>query len=139
MTKDVGLLWSLHVFNSQSFRCRYLLYTFRYDSLLIKLLQKLTLNIVMAAVFGAVPFLSAFWASFPAFLELFFGQSQRIKAILLLITAYFPSLFVDSTIYSEIKRYFDYNSNKRLMRFVCVLVRVIHISLVWRLPADSSI
>jgi hypothetical protein len=60
----------------------------------------------MAAVFGAVPFLSAFWASFPAFLDLFFGQSLRTKAVLLLISAYFPSFFVDSTIYGEIKRYF---------------------------------
>ncbi|CAG2100895.1 unnamed protein product [Medioppia subpectinata] len=58
---------------------------------------------VMAAMFGAIPFISAFWASFPTFLDLFFVQNQTTKAILLLITAYFPAFFVDSTIYSEIK------------------------------------
>ncbi|XP_054166096.1 transmembrane protein 245-like [Oppia nitens] len=58
---------------------------------------------VMAATFGAIPFLSAFWASFPAFLDLFFVQNETTKAVLLLIVAYTPSFFVDSTIYSEIK------------------------------------
>jgi len=58
----------------------------------------------MAAMFGAVPFLGAYWASFPAILELWLVQSQTSKAFLMLIIALLPVCFVDSTIYSEIKR-----------------------------------
>ena len=66
----------------------------------------------MAAILGAVPFLSPFWASFPAFLELIFAQRQLTKALLLLISSYFPSFFVDSTIYGEIKRFVKRHSNE---------------------------
>ncbi len=59
----------------------------------------------MAAIFGAVPFLGAYWASFPAILELWLVQSEPIKAFLMLIIALLPVCFIDSSIYSEIKRY----------------------------------
>ena len=58
---------------------------------------------VLAAVFGAVPFISSYWASVPAVIELWLVNGSNWKALLMLIASFAPSYFVDSMIYSEIK------------------------------------
>ncbi|XP_013789896.2 transmembrane protein 245-like [Limulus polyphemus] len=58
---------------------------------------------VLAAIFGAVPFLGAYWACLPAVLELWLVNGQVFRAGLMFLGQLVPSSFVDSTIYSEIK------------------------------------
>ncbi|XP_076305231.1 transmembrane protein 245-like isoform X2 [Tachypleus tridentatus] len=58
---------------------------------------------VLAAIFGAVPFLGAYWACLPAVLELWLVNGQVFQAGLMFFGQLVPSSFVDSTIYSEIK------------------------------------
>lgn len=57
----------------------------------------------LAALFGAVPFIGAYWACLPAVLELWLVQAQRLKALVMLICQLAPAYFVDCAIYAEIK------------------------------------
>lgn len=58
---------------------------------------------VLASLFGAVPFIGAYWACLPAVLELWLVQDQWFKAMLMLTLQLAPTSFVDCAIYSEIK------------------------------------
>lgn len=57
---------------------------------------------VISALFGAVPFISPYWASMPACLDLYLA-SQVSQAILMLLLATIPSSFVTTAFYGEIK------------------------------------
>jgi len=57
----------------------------------------------LAALFGAVPFIGAYWASIPAALELYLVHDLGGRALLMIFFALLPSYFVDSEIYSDIK------------------------------------
>lgn len=57
---------------------------------------------VVSALFGAVPFISPYWASVPACLGLYLS-GQVSQAILMLLLAYIPSSYVTTVFYSEIK------------------------------------
>lgn len=57
---------------------------------------------VISALFGAVPFISPYWASLPACLDLYFA-GQVSQSILMLVLATVPSSFVTTAFYSEIK------------------------------------
>ncbi|XP_068081448.1 transmembrane protein 245 isoform X2 [Anabrus simplex] len=58
---------------------------------------------VMATVFGAVPFIGPYWASFPAMLELYFSQDNGLAALMLLVVQFVAASVVDGFVYSEIK------------------------------------
>jgi hypothetical protein len=58
---------------------------------------------VLAALFGAVPFIGAYWAFLPGVLELWLIYQLNGQTILLIVLALAPSYFVDTAIYSEIK------------------------------------
>jgi len=57
---------------------------------------------VISAVFGAIPFVSPYWASVPACLDLYL-DGQVLQSILMLLLATVPSSFVTTAFYSEIK------------------------------------
>lgn len=57
---------------------------------------------VISALFGAVPFVSPYWASLPACLDLYLA-GQVSQSILMLVLATVPSSFVTTAFYSEIK------------------------------------
>lgn len=58
---------------------------------------------VLAALFGAVPFLGPYWACLPAVLELWLVNGRIGKACFMMLCQFIPSSFVDSAVYSEIK------------------------------------
>lgn len=58
---------------------------------------------VLAALFGAVPFLGPYWACLPAVLELWLVNGRIGKAGFMMLCQFIPSSFVDSAVYSEIK------------------------------------
>lgn len=57
---------------------------------------------VISAVFGAVPFISPYWASVPACFDLWLSGHVS-QAVLMLLLATIPSSFVTTAFYSEIK------------------------------------
>lgn len=57
---------------------------------------------VISALFGAVPFISPYWASVPACIDLWLS-GQVSQAVLMLLLATIPSSFVTTAFYSEIK------------------------------------
>lgn len=57
---------------------------------------------VISALFGAVPFISPYWASVPACFDLWLS-GQVSQAVLMLLLATIPSSFVTTAFYSEIK------------------------------------
>lgn len=57
---------------------------------------------VISALFGAVPFISPYWASVPACIDLWLS-GQVSQSVLMLILATVPSSFVTTAFYSEIK------------------------------------
>lgn len=57
---------------------------------------------VISALFGAVPFISPYWASVPACFDLWISGHVS-QAVLMLILATVPSSFVTTAFYSEIK------------------------------------
>ena len=57
---------------------------------------------VISALFGAVPFISPYWASVPACVDLYLAGNIS-QAVLMLILATVPSSFVTTAFYSEIK------------------------------------
>ncbi|RWS21204.1 Transmembrane protein-like protein, partial [Leptotrombidium deliense] len=58
---------------------------------------------VLAAVFGAVPFIGAYWASLPAVIELWLVTGSGYQSICMALFAILPSYVVDTAIYSDIK------------------------------------
>lgn len=57
---------------------------------------------VISAIFGAVPFLSPYWASIPAIIDLWIS-GLKAQSIILALLATIPSSFVSTAFYSEIK------------------------------------
>lgn len=57
---------------------------------------------VISALFGAVPFISPYWASVPACFDLWLSGHVS-QAVLMLLLATIPSSFVTTAFYSEIK------------------------------------
>lgn len=57
---------------------------------------------VISALFGAVPFVSPYWASVPACFDLWLS-GQVSQAVLMLLLATIPSSFVTTAFYGEIK------------------------------------
>lgn len=62
---------------------------------------------MIAAILAAVPLLNACWASLPACLYLYYFDQNLpfLKSLTMFIMAIMPSFIVDSSIYSDIKRY----------------------------------
>ncbi|CAN7949217.1 unnamed protein product, partial [Ixodes pacificus] len=52
----------------------------------------------LASLFGAVPFIGAYWACLPAVLELWLVQGQVVKALCMLLCQLAPTSFVDCAI-----------------------------------------
>lgn len=61
---------------------------------------------VAAALLAAVPILTAYWASLPACIYLYYFDTSLpvLKALAMFFIAIMPSFIVDSSIYSDIKR-----------------------------------
>ncbi|PVD35729.1 hypothetical protein C0Q70_02692 [Pomacea canaliculata] len=57
----------------------------------------------LAAMFAAMPFVGAYWACFPAVIDLWLVQDKGLAAIACFLAHMVPSYIVDTSIYSEIK------------------------------------
>lgn len=64
---------------------------------------------MIAALLAAVPVLNAYWASLPACIYLYYFDSNLplLKSISMFLISIVPSMIVDSSIYSGIKRLVD--------------------------------
>lgn len=58
---------------------------------------------VFAGILGVVPFLGTYWACLPAFLDLWFVQESKIRAVGLFIAQIFPTMIVETAVYKEIE------------------------------------
>nr|XP_024215222.1 transmembrane protein 245 [Halyomorpha halys] len=58
---------------------------------------------VFAGILGVVPFLGTYWACLPAFLDLWFVQESKIRAVGLFIAQIFPTMIVETAVYREIE------------------------------------
>ena len=58
---------------------------------------------VLAGIAGAIPFVSPYWVSLPAILELWLLENSPLAAVALLVLALVPVLFVDTLINGEIE------------------------------------
>lgn len=60
------------------------------------------LSTVLAAIFGAIPFVGTYWATIPGVIDLLV-QGQNGMALGLFIAHLLPTMAVDTAIYAEIK------------------------------------
>ena len=56
----------------------------------------------MAALFGAVPFITTYWAALPGVLELLLVRGEPFLALTLFLAHLLPTYFVEPALYSDI-------------------------------------
>ncbi|XP_063221270.1 transmembrane protein 245 [Bacillus rossius redtenbacheri] len=65
--------------------------------------QVVYLPAVLAAVFGAVPFVGTYWAGIPAAIDLWLIKDSGLSALLLMACHFLPTSIVNTAFYMEIK------------------------------------